>query len=547
MSTVAAVKTSPAVSVPQNRPWVRWLPLLALVVGVGFVLRWPVASIPLERDEGEYAYIAQHWLHGEVPYRSAFDQKPPAVFVVYAVIETFLGTSPAAIHWGMQLYTSATLVLLFFLGWRLFGPGVGMLAALAAAFLTSIPGAYGNAANTEIFMLLPITAAFLAALQAGSSDGLTWVAVTGLCSAAGMLFKQVAIFDALFCLLLIWALCKRPRAAVWTMIGVMAAVGVIVFSYFVAVGAGWDFYDCTLGYNLEHVSEHPLASYPRLFRDAAVPILWETWPFFVLALAGLILSFTRWCKGVPASSRRGCWWVTGWLVCAFAGVVPGGYFHAHYFLHLMPPLALLAGFGAVVLAELLWRRRAGLVSAALVIGALCYGVYVARWYFGPGSDAWKSRRLYGANPFPESPSVAQFIAERCGRGDTLFILGSEPQIAYYAGRTSASRYIITYPLWKNFPDTRDRQRSVLEEIAKNHPAFILSINVPQSQRISPDCPMILPNGVATLLAHEYELVAGIPLTDETPMPLVSDEAVLRHAGGRVLMKIFQRRAGNGVR
>ena len=64
------------------------------------LLRWPVADVPLERDEGEYAYIAQRWLRGKVPYRDAFDQKPPGVFVAYAVIETLIGASPAALHWG---------------------------------------------------------------------------------------------------------------------------------------------------------------------------------------------------------------------------------------------------------------------------------------------------------------------------------------------------------------------------------------------------------------------------------------------------------------
>src|SRR5579864_6991364 len=100
------------------RTWTWTSAGLALVFSLALLLRWPIAAIPLERDEGEYAYIAQRWLLGEVPYRASFDQKPPAVFAAYAVILRWLGSSPSAIHWGVQIYCLGTLSLIFFLGRR---------------------------------------------------------------------------------------------------------------------------------------------------------------------------------------------------------------------------------------------------------------------------------------------------------------------------------------------------------------------------------------------------------------------------------------------
>src|SRR5438105_4217292 len=76
-----------------NPPTVRRghaLPLLAVVFAVACLMRWPVAAIPLERDEGEYAYIGQRWLLGGVPYRDSFDQKPPGTFMAYALIERLI-------------------------------------------------------------------------------------------------------------------------------------------------------------------------------------------------------------------------------------------------------------------------------------------------------------------------------------------------------------------------------------------------------------------------------------------------------------------------
>ncbi len=54
------------------------------------------AGLPLERDEGEYAYIAWRWLDGEVPYVESFDQKPPGIFAIYALILVVFGKTPAA-------------------------------------------------------------------------------------------------------------------------------------------------------------------------------------------------------------------------------------------------------------------------------------------------------------------------------------------------------------------------------------------------------------------------------------------------------------------
>src|SRR5437588_10988517 len=99
---------------PLSRPR-RLLGFLA-VCGVACLLRWPIADVPLERDEGEYAYIAQRWRLGELPYRDSFDQKPPGAFAAYAVFFRLFGESVAAIHWGTQLYTLGTLALIALAG-----------------------------------------------------------------------------------------------------------------------------------------------------------------------------------------------------------------------------------------------------------------------------------------------------------------------------------------------------------------------------------------------------------------------------------------------
>src|SRR5438128_2470887 len=87
--------------------------VIGLAMLVFVALRAPCAAIPLERDEGEYAYIAQRMLHGELPYRDAFDQKPPGVFLAYLVPVRIFGTSVVAIHVTAYIWSALTALFVY--------------------------------------------------------------------------------------------------------------------------------------------------------------------------------------------------------------------------------------------------------------------------------------------------------------------------------------------------------------------------------------------------------------------------------------------------
>src|SRR5437899_7181957 len=57
-----------------------WWILLAVVIAVVVFIRIHFLAIPLERDEGEYAYAGQLMLQGIPPYRLAYNMKFPGVY-----------------------------------------------------------------------------------------------------------------------------------------------------------------------------------------------------------------------------------------------------------------------------------------------------------------------------------------------------------------------------------------------------------------------------------------------------------------------------------
>src|SRR5919204_3080357 len=89
--------------------------LTAGLVLIVTAVRAPLLPIPLERDEGEYAYIAWRLEHNELPYRDWVDQKPPAVFYVYGLALSLPFEPVRAIHFVGLLFAAASTLALFFL------------------------------------------------------------------------------------------------------------------------------------------------------------------------------------------------------------------------------------------------------------------------------------------------------------------------------------------------------------------------------------------------------------------------------------------------
>src|SRR4051794_23628421 len=115
-----------------------WGPvLLALILGVVAFIRARLIEMPLERDEGEFAYGAQMLLQGLSPYKHAYDVmlKLPGTCVAYAGAMSVFGQTAAAIHLLVILVTSATSLFVFLVARRFSGERAGLAAAATYALL----------------------------------------------------------------------------------------------------------------------------------------------------------------------------------------------------------------------------------------------------------------------------------------------------------------------------------------------------------------------------------------------------------------------------
>src|SRR5258708_8077578 len=132
----------------------RWraFALVGLVILLFAGIRWRVREMPLERDEGEYAYAGQLILQGIPPYQLAYNMKLPGTYVAYAAILRTFGETAAGIHLGLLVVNGLTTVMIFFLARRLYGELAGATAAASYGLLSTSEGVLGLAGHATHFV-----------------------------------------------------------------------------------------------------------------------------------------------------------------------------------------------------------------------------------------------------------------------------------------------------------------------------------------------------------------------------------------------------------
>jgi hypothetical protein len=449
---------------------------IGLVLCIGLLvlaLRAPLMDLPLERDEGDYAYIAWRLSHGEIPYLDWFDQKPPGVYLAYRAALGLHGGSIVAIRVVAALFAAVSSIALFFTVRPLLGVAAAALAAILLGLLSADPMIQGPTANTEIFMLPGVvvaTALFLRIVSAQKTSTAACIAL-GVSLGVATAFKQVAAVNIPF-FLLAFALCARGpgrwrRLAAFT--GWMGLGGLVVWVpillWFLRHGGLAAALDATLLHNLSYTSALPvslrlsnLVFYARSF----APSQGVAW---ILAGVGLVWLARR-------RDRFPAVFLGGWALANAVGVSASGYYFPHYFQQILPAVASLAAATLAVEdgSRGPSRARVSLVSA-LALGPLL----VAALRFWTLSPDEAMRTIYPGNPFESMPAVAREIASVSEPHDTVFLFGTEPELLFYARRVSATRYIHLFPLFGRYPDALERQRGVAAEVARAQPAVLVWI------------------------------------------------------------------------
>ncbi len=462
------------------------LPVAALIALCGLIclLRLHTYDEPLERDLTTYAVIAHEMLKGKNLYSDLWDHKPPAIHVTYAAAEGIAGYGRNSIFLMNVVAAMAALVACYFAG---AAGGRGPLAGLVAATLWMLasgdPSIQGNQPNTEVFLNVLLTTAFVIFARAERNRiGFGGAMLLGVLFTIASFYKQIVIVQAAF-FSIAYYFCVDPseRRRAFAEIGVVAAIGAtgwsLLFGYFFFQNRGDAFVDAVFTYNRWY-SGHPtrylsdLWSWPGLSPDALAVAL----SIAALALLGLVI-------GLRVCPRRGWLLLLAFGIATYVAVQLPGWFFPHYYQLWLPPLVIGAGWAVELLQRVLPRRFAW--SSYALAGLCCVALVMLEipCYLTP-AKSWSVQKYGGI--LLETEKLADRINDLLPPSATFYEWGNETGFYFMTQREPPSGLIFADPM-QDGPLVPRLSAQLLQDLSRNEPELVIAEH--QTMARTPGHPM----------------------------------------------------------
>lgn len=455
------------------------------------LLRLPSLLQPMGADQALYAYVGERIRAGGLPYRDAWDQKPPAIHFLYAGLRT-IWAGDAAVPAADLIAAAAAALLLYKLGNALGPAGTGAGSALLFLLLsnpafTRVAGIRLRA-QCETFIALAVTAALVCLTRNRKAPTGAALFGAGVLFGVAFTFKYNTAVFALAGVATLWLLGRLTLAGTTRLAIGFCVPPLLMLGVFAAGGALRPLLDATIAYNLAYSGETYRSAldpvrYLLVFpiERARVDALWT------LGGAGCIVllagAFGGRARLVPVV----------WVAAACASIaINGSRSLPQYFVQANPALALAAGWGAV----LAWgwmrttfgrsARYAALAAAAVVLVAVWrvnqfpklveQTVFDARYALGGmPRDTYLARydddRKYSALA---AARLGDYLRGHSAPADRVYVFGFTCAAYVEAGRASASRFFWSRPVIVGFNDGRPGYgtEGLLSELDLNRPAVI---------------------------------------------------------------------------
>ena len=482
-------------------------------VALGIVLLTIVTRLPSLLhpqpidDEILYSVMANEILDGGRLYIDAVDRKPPLLFWTYAAVFEGAGKfNWKALHVVALVWTLCTMAGLYVIGTRLFNRGTGLIAALFYSVFQPWAEFRNLAFNGELLMNLPIVWAWAIAFDRSSSRARAELLAAGALLCTGFLLKQPAAIAAVpLGIYLLLPAYRTSRGLAWRASVIQLAM--LVVGFFGALGLA------TMLLLRQGILDE---TFYWIFTNHSIPhVFWEKGILLTLAFSGACLPLLigtamayRDKDGIWASKRAERTALFGLLAASAIGAAAGTRFYPHYYIQLIPPLALLAAPHYARLWSGRTRPRHWLLRPVVAYTWLALTVVafsISHW------RALASRR--------EPSEAGQYLLAHSTPADRIFVWGHAPRIYLEARGRPASRYITTFPLTGYvfggpIPglDTRNRivpgaWTNLEQDFRKHPPIYIVDVQSnPGALYPVRDFPIL-----ARLLAEQYREVAR---TDE---------------------------------
>ncbi len=489
-----------------------WILLTCILVFVTYV-RIRLLSTPLERDEGEYAYMGQLLLQGVPPYQEAFNMKLPGTNMIYAFFMLLFGETITAIHLGFLIVNLSSIVLLYLLTQRWFNSRTGLVAAMSFSMITLSPALLGFAAHAAHFVIF-FTLGGLYLLDAAlEHKKRIEFFITGFLFGCAFLMKQSGLFflflgiSILLFHKIVGKIHRNELLRFCVLLLAGFSIPVLCLFLIIFFGGTFDrFWFWVVDYALIYGS---MVQFDQGLYNLKyiIQLIWSNLPLLCICTGiGLVLLIAG------KFQKNSVWKLVLFGLFSMLAIAPGWYFRHHYFILIAPTCSMLIGAGILFFQNTpkhrsIWKY----LSYLLLTAVICENILSNKQYYFTDSPVDVIKKAY-LGFFPESIVIGDFLASHTLPSDRIAVLGSEPQIYFYAKRRSASGYIYMYSLMEPHRYARKMQEEFIADIERVKPKYLILYNISNSWNTTPQSELLIADWSGTYISKYYRTVGMVDFT-----------------------------------
>lgn len=406
-----------------------------------FILRFPSLFEPYwYGDEGVYQAVGILMRHGQSLYSGAWDNKPPLLYILYAIFNS----DQFSLRAVSLIFGLASMWFFYFVAKRLFPENrkAVVVSTLVYTFAFGSRLVEGNIANAENFMLLPIIAGVYIILSENiikKSHKFLAFFSAGILISLAFLIKIVAIFD--FAAFIFFILVYPEKNLKDKFINKLSPIilgfslpVLLTMSYFFITNNFKDFMDAFLFSNVGYVGLNNQFIIPQGFLILKLIMLLGVLGFLFLERKKI---------------RKEIIFLVAWfsfsLFSAFFSQRP----YTHYLIMTLPSFCLLIG------AAITYKKERNYLVTLLVLGFILINTsfhfngklveyYENLIYFWEGKKDINEYQAFFDKITPRDYEIARYIELNTTPNDNVFIWGNNAQVYKLAKRNPIVRYTVAY-------------------------------------------------------------------------------------------------------
>lgn len=489
----------------QEKKYLDIISILAIFL-LTLILRYPYAAHPtLDWDESVYIDIASRIMDGDMPYRDAWDHKPPLIYYIFESSFILFGKSISGVHVFTIFYIAVTGILMYIIVNRMWGIYAGIFAGMSYPIFLESDIIQGLASNTEIFVNLPIIVGiyFFMNIKTNTVKENRYILLilSGLFIGIAVLIKQPAVF--ILFTFFIFLFLERYRSdykfkdilssSFLILFGFLIPIIIAIF-YFYFNDAFSDFIYSNIYYNAKYVSTTDTPYFINGFIDSGKKITTNLFLLFILTLGSIIYRLKE--KNLYFSDNFS--FMILWLIFSMIGIFSGTKFYLHYYIQLIPSMIFLSSYFIKAISEtdMLNSIFKIIFVIFLVLGLIFpmsnnikkipfllngydniikgakYDASIVPILKANGEDSY-------ITPFAadyRSYFIGEYIKLNSNKTDYVFVWGNHPVIYFLSDRKSATKYVH----WIHIDDKliQNSEEYTIQELISKKPKYIVYQKTP---------------------------------------------------------------------